>query len=95
VRLRTNLLACSEETTLGKRHTESPRVDLLELLNRKLAEFDRLIAAVLVDHPDQHLFRRFPGVATILAATLLGRLMRIALATPLPRFCSPKLALLR
>lgn len=73
-RLRANLLACSEGTTLGKRHAALAQVDLLELLNHQLAEFDRIIDTVLARHPDEDLFRSFPGVATILAATLLAEI---------------------
>jgi transposase len=49
-------------------------VDLLELLNRQLREFDRAIGIALARHPDEGVFRSFPGVGTILSAMLLAEI---------------------
>lgn len=71
-RLRANLLSGSEGTTSAKRHAALGQTDLLELLNRQLREFDRAIQTVLARHPDEVVFRSFPGVGTILSAMLLA-----------------------
>jgi transposase len=73
-RLRANLLSGCGGTTLAKRHAALGQADLLELLNRQLREFDRTIETVVARHPDEAVFRSFPGVGTILSAMLLAEI---------------------
>jgi transposase len=73
-RLSLNLLKASPGTAAGKHRAALALTDELELLNRHLKSFDAAIDEVLNHHPDAHLFLSFPGVGTILAATLLAEI---------------------
>jgi transposase len=58
----------------GRARSAVAYCDLLELLNRKLDEFDRAVAAALARHPDAALFASFPGVGPNTAAVLLAEI---------------------
>lgn len=73
-RLRTHLLEASPGTTAARRQMALAQVDQLELLSRQLKEFTRTVDEVLHRHPDHELFLSFPGVGSIIAATLLAEI---------------------
>jgi transposase len=73
-RLRLNNLEASAGTTTAKRRTALAQVEQLELVNRQLKDFDRALGAVLRQHPDHTLFLSFPGIADVIAATLLAEI---------------------
>jgi hypothetical protein len=73
-RLRLNNLAASDGTTAAKRRTALAQVEQLELLNRQLKDFDQALATVLRRHPDHELFLSFPGIADVIAATLIAEI---------------------
>jgi transposase len=73
-RLRANLLTAAPGTVAGKSFTARAHADLLELLTHTRDAYDRRIAELLSEHPDAAIFLSFPGVAVILAATLLAEI---------------------
>lgn len=73
-RLRLNNMRASDGTTTAKRRTALAQVEQLELLNRQLKDFDRAVSAALHRHPDHELFLSFPGIADVIAATLIAEM---------------------
>jgi transposase len=73
-RLREHLIGGAPGTVAGRRRSALAYCDLLELLNRKLDEFDRAVADALARHPDAALFSSFPGVGANTAAVLLAEI---------------------
>jgi transposase len=73
-RLKDNLLSGAEGTVAGKAHSAQVFAELLGLLNRQLADYDDALDCVLVKHPDAQIFRSFPGVGPLTAATLLAEI---------------------
>lgn len=73
-RLRAHLLRASLGTTAARSRVALDQVEQLELFNRQLKALQRRLAEVLRGHPDASLFLSFPGVSTVLAATLLAEI---------------------
>lgn len=73
-RLRANLLSGAAGTVTGKAHSALVFAELLGLLNRQLADYDDAIELALDRHPDGAIFRSFPGVGLLTAATLLAEI---------------------
>ncbi len=73
-RLHANLLAAAPGTVAGKSFAACHHADLLEQLTRTREAYDERIARLLAEHPDGELFRSFPGVGPVLAATLLAEI---------------------
>lgn len=73
-RLHANLLAAAPGTVAGKSFAACHHADLLEQLTRTREVYDERIAHLLDEHPDGELFRSFPGVGSVLAATLLAEI---------------------
>lgn len=73
-RLKANLLGGAAGTVAGKAHSAVLFAELLGLLNRQLDDYDDAIALALDRHPDAAIFRSFPGVGLITAATLLAEI---------------------
>jgi hypothetical protein len=73
-RLREHLIGAAPGTVAGRRRSALAYCDLLELLNGKLDEFDRAVAAALGRHPDAGLYLSFPGVGANTAAVLLAEI---------------------
>jgi transposase len=73
-RLKDNLLSGAEGTVAGKAHSAQVFAELLGLLNRQLADYDKRLELALAKHPDAHIFRSFPGVGLLTAATLLAEI---------------------
>ena len=73
-RLRPRLLGASPGTAASKRVAALALVEHLALLHRQLKAREAALAAVLRGHPDAALFLSFPGVGTVLAATLPAEL---------------------
>jgi transposase len=71
-RLRTHLLRASAGTTAARSRVALDQIEQLELFNRQLKALQRRLAEVLDCHPDAPVFLSFPGVNTVLAATLLA-----------------------
>jgi transposase len=73
-RLKDHLLSGAEGTVAGKAHSAQVFAELLGLLNRQLADYDGALELALVKHPDAQIFRSFPGVGPLTAATLLAEI---------------------
>jgi transposase len=73
-RLRDQLLATSPGTTAARRRFALAQADQLELLNRQLRDFDRAVGETFQRHPDAPLLLSFPGIATVLGASVLAEL---------------------
>jgi transposase len=73
-RLREHLLTASPGTVAGKSFSALSFTQLLQALNRQLAEFDDAIAAAVAEHPDAGIFASFPGVGPTLTAVLLAEI---------------------
>jgi transposase len=73
-RLKDNLLSGSEGTVAGKEHSAQVFAELLGLLNRQLAEYDKRLELALATHPDAQIFLSFPGVGLLTATTLLAEI---------------------
>lgn len=73
-RLRPHLLTAGEGTVAGKSFSAQLFVDQLRLLNRHLRTYDKRIAELLDAHPDAVIFRSFPGVGPLVAATLISEM---------------------
>ncbi len=71
-RLRANLLSASIGTTAARSRFALAQTELLELLNRQLKEFDRVLEHALHVHPDAPIYLSFPGVGPVIAAMLLA-----------------------
>jgi transposase len=73
-RLRPHLLAASAGTIAGKSFSAELFVDQLRLLNTHLRTYDQRLADLLDAHPDAGIFRSFPGIGPLVAATLLSEM---------------------
>jgi transposase len=73
-RLRPNLLAASEGTVAGKSFGATLFTDQLRLLNRNLRAYDKKLDQLLDTHPDAAIFRSFPGIGPLVAATLISEM---------------------
>lgn len=73
-RLHDNLITAAPGTVAGKRFSACRYADLLELLTRTREAYDARIAELLAHHPDADVFLSLPGVASVLAATLLAEI---------------------
>jgi transposase len=73
-RLKDNLLSGSEGTVAGKEHSARVFAELLGLLNRQLADYDKRLKLALAKHPDARIFLSFPGVGLLTATTLLAEI---------------------
>lgn len=73
-RMQPHLLAASPGTTIGKQIMALHLVDQLEMLNRQERDFDTHLAAAVAAHPDGPLFTSFPGIATVIAATMIAEM---------------------
>lgn len=89
-RLREQLLGSSPGTTAARQWFALAQADQLTLLNRQLDECDRAMATSFQAHPDASLFTSFPGVATVLGATLLAEIGEDRRCFPSPGCCSPR-----
>jgi transposase len=73
-RLKDNLLSAAEGTVAGKAHSAQVFAELLDLLNRQLADYDKRLELALAQHPDAQIFLSFPGIGVLTAATLLAEI---------------------
>ena len=73
-RLKDHLLSGAEGTVVGKAHSAGVFAELLGLLNRQLADYDDALELALAEHPNAQIFRSFPGVGPLTAATLLAEI---------------------
>jgi transposase len=73
-RLRPHLLAASEGTAAGKAFSARLFTGQLRLLNTHLRAYDKKLAELLDLHPDTAIFRSFPGIGPIVAATLISEM---------------------
>ena len=58
----------------GKSHSAQVFAELLGLLNRQLADYNKRLELVLATHPDAQIFLSFPGVGLLTATTLLAEI---------------------
>jgi transposase len=73
-RLKNHLLTGAEGTVAGRSHSAQVFAELLGVLNRQLADYDKRLELALAKHPDAQIFRSFPGVGLLTAATLLAEI---------------------
>jgi transposase len=73
-RLRPHLLAGTAGTTAGKAFAAQRLGERLALLNSQLRDYDRHLCQLLDAHPDAAIFRSFPGLGPVTAATLLAEM---------------------
>ena len=73
-RLRPHLLSASEGTVAGKSFSANLFADQLRLLNRNLRAYDKKLDQLLDAHPDAAIFRSFPGIGPLVAATLISEM---------------------
>ncbi len=73
-RLGPHLLAGDPGTITGKEVAALMLVDQLELLNQQIRAFDHLLQPLVAAHPDGPIFTSFPGIATIIAASMIGEI---------------------
>ena len=73
-RLHPHLLTGAEGTVTGKQATALMLVDQLDLLNQHLRRFDHTLRPLVAGHPDGPLFTSFPGIGTVIAATMIGEM---------------------
>lgn len=73
-RLRAHLISASSGITTGKQQAALALAEQLEVLNRQVKHFDRLLAGVMDRHLDAPIMLRFPGVHTVIGATLLAEI---------------------
>jgi transposase len=73
-RLRPHLLAAGPGTTAGKSFSANLFADQLRLLNAHLRAYDKKILDLLEAHPDSAIFRSFPGIGPLVAATLISEM---------------------
>lgn len=71
-RLQPHLLSASAGTNHGKAFTALRFADQLDLLNRHLREYNAEVDRLLALHPDTRIFTSFPGIGSVIAATLLS-----------------------
>lgn len=73
-RMRPHLLTGSAGTTAAKQISALMLVDQLELLNKQTRMFNHTLQPLVDAHPDGPIFTSFPGIATIIAATMIGEI---------------------
>lgn len=73
-RLTPHLLSGADGTNAGKQVSALMLVDHLELLNQQLRTFNAHLQQLVAVHPDGPIFTSFPGIATIIAATMIGEM---------------------
>lgn len=73
-RLRPHLLTASPGTVAGKQFTAEMMVDELRLLNTHLRAYNQRMNELLEEHPDTAIFRSFPGIGPVIAATLISEM---------------------
>jgi transposase len=73
-RLRPHLHQPSAGTTAGKAYSAMLFVDQLELLNAQVRQISKHLRERLAAHPDAAIFRSFPGMGEITAATMLAEM---------------------
>ncbi len=73
-RLQPHLLSGAEGTNTGKQASALMLVDHLELLNQQIRTFNAHLQQLVAAHPDGFIFTSFPGIATIIAATMIGEM---------------------
>ena len=73
-RLRAHLLAASHGTQDGKQFSALMLVDQLEMLNTQIRCYDRRLATLTSRHPDAPIFTSFPGIGTVIAATMIAEI---------------------
>ncbi|WP_036508872.1 IS110 family transposase [Nocardia aobensis] len=73
-RIAPHLLTASEGTTAGKQFTAELFTAQLRLLNQQIRACDKRIDLLLSTHPDAPIFRSFPGIGPVVAATLIAEM---------------------
>jgi transposase len=73
-RLRAHLLSAAPGTVAAKAFSARHFVDQLALLTGQLSAYDKRLATLLDQHPDAGIFTSFPGIATIIATTMLAEI---------------------
>jgi transposase len=73
-RLRPHLLFASSGTVAGKSFSAKLFTDQLRLLNTQLRAYYNRLNELLDTHPDSTIFRSFPGIGPLLAATLISEM---------------------
>jgi transposase len=71
-RLRPYLLSASVATTAGKAFSARLFALELELLTNHLREYNKRMAKLLALHPDTPIFASFPGIGSMIAATMIS-----------------------
>ncbi len=73
-RLSEHLLSASEGTTAGKSFSANLFAQELRMHTEHLRAFDKRIEQLLDEHPDAPIFRSFPGIGPVVAATLISEM---------------------
>ncbi|WP_281287568.1 IS110 family transposase [Rudaeicoccus suwonensis] len=73
-RLRPHLLTATDGTITGKHTAALMLVDQLELLNTNIRTYNAMLTPLVSAHPDGPVFTSFPGIATVIAATMIGEM---------------------
>lgn len=73
-RLRPNLLTASEGTVAGKAFSAQLFADQLRMLNSHLRAYNKRLDELLAIHPDTAVFTSFPGIGSVIAATLISEM---------------------
>lgn len=73
-RLTPHLLSGADDTNASKQVSALILVDHLELLNQQLRTFNAHLQQLVAVHPDGPIFTSFPGIATTIAATMIGEM---------------------
>ncbi len=73
-RLRPHLLSAGPGTTAGKQFGALLLAEQLRMLNRHLRLYDEQLRQLLDAHPDSAVFRSFPGIGPVVAATLIAEM---------------------
>lgn len=73
-RMRPHLLTASPGTVAGKQFTADIMVNELRLLNTHLRAYNQRMNQLLDQYPDTAIFRSFPGIGPVVAATLISEM---------------------
>jgi transposase len=73
-RLRPHLLSASPGTTAGKAFSARLFALQLEMLNDHLREYNHRMTNLLAAHPDTAIFASFPGIGSMITATLISEM---------------------
>lgn len=73
-RLRNHLLTGDPGTVAGKQFSALMLVDQLELLNAQIRGYNHGLEHLLGEHPDTATFISFPGISTVIAATMIAEM---------------------